>query len=560
MVQLISNKNMNTNINELNENINDNEDYSEIDIAILSTDLTIDDTVRKAAIQKFCSENPNDALEAINKLVGIYIFSRIKMLEKFIYDLCVNSTIQNNYKLILASGLCTSGLDIGYDAMNYICLNWGNDIPTPIKVESIFTLMEAEKYRGNALEYFISVINNQVIECDYRYKTILALEIREINNKDYFIKEACLAFLFNTQNMTKYRILSGQYLLQKCKEIDNQRVEQVLLDFALDIELDYNIRADSADVILRLGTDNNKKIARKVINDLGTSNSENKTIYGNSQNVHTGEIEKSVIDTLEFLHKQQQSNVNKYTFEGIKKEIDDLLKLEENKKNAEKIHIALNRIYMDRALYSTYNCTLMSIFIRIWSYIQLSNHKTEMIKRLLEELTETADTCSSGYISRLINCISGFDDENIGIRISWEDQIIANFIGRFNSRLERLYDEWSEGGKKNAMILSLITAKNQKLNINRIIKSNEPEKMIEYFLTKNTLEDCLDMFQEEILNDMSTDKPAVQKTCYLTFFRYTLADLRDELYNEFKEHITDGEFDIYMQKSVLKYETGEYFV
>ena len=175
MVQLISNKNMNTNINELNENINDNEDYSEIDIAILSTDLTIDDTVRKAAIQKFCSENPNDALEAINKLVGIYIFSRIKMLEKFIYDLCVNSTIQNNYKLILASGLCTSGLDIGYDAMNYICLNWGNDIPTPIKVESIFTLMEAEKYRGNALDYFISVINNQVIEVPKSFITFLAI-------------------------------------------------------------------------------------------------------------------------------------------------------------------------------------------------------------------------------------------------------------------------------------------------------------------------------------------------------------------------------------------------
>lgn len=566
MIQVISN-NMNTttttDISKLTDNNtpNDDNDYSDIDLSILSTDLTIDDSVRKNAIQKFCSENPNDALEAINKLVGMYIFSRIKILELFIYDLCINSTIQSGYKIILASGLCTGGIDIGYDAMNHICLNWGNDIPTPIKIESIFTLMEAEKYKDNALKYFIDIINNQYIECDYRYKSILALEIREINNKEYFISDACLSFLFNDKNMTKYKILAGQYLLQKCKISENIKVENTLLSFATDTLLDYNLRADSADVILRLGSDPSKKIARNVINELGTYNAENKTIYGNSQNVHTDEIEKSVIDTLEFLHKQQQSNINKYSFESIKKDIDTLLKLEENKKYTEKINISLNRIYLDRALYSKYNCTLMSIFIRIWAYIQSNvEHKEEMIKRLLEELYETADTCSSGYISRLINCISGFGDENIGIRISWEDQIIANFIGRFNSKLSKLHDEWTDGGKKNAMILSLITAKNQKININRIIKSNEPEKMIEYFLTKNKLIDCLDMFQEEILNDMSTDKPAIQKTCYLTFFRYTLADLRDELYNEFKEHISDGEFDIYMQKAVLKYETGEYFI
>ena len=52
-------------------------------------------------------------------------------------------------------------------------------------------------------------------------------------------------------------------------------------------------------------------------------------------------------------------------------------------------------------------------------------NEEEMRKRMLEELEEMSATCSTGFASRLINVISGFGEFNI--RISWEDQIIANF-------------------------------------------------------------------------------------------------------------------------------------
>ena len=100
----------------------------------------------------------------------------------------------------------------------------------------------------------------------------------------------------------------------------------------------------------------------------------------------------------------------------------------------EKIKIALNRILMDRALYSKYSSSLINIFMKIYSYITNCDDKEireQMFKRMLEELEEMSGTCSSGYATRLINIISGFG--NFNIRISWEDQIVSNFSGRLNA-------------------------------------------------------------------------------------------------------------------------------
>jgi len=126
-------------------------------------------------------------------------------------------------------------------------------------------------YKKQSLQYFCNIINNLKLDCDYRYKTVLSLENKEIPARVYFIKESALLFFKNQNNRTLYRILAGQYLIQKTK-IKGKELEQTeltLMGFAQDPDLDYNIRADAADVVLQLGSEENKKTAREIIMMLG---------------------------------------------------------------------------------------------------------------------------------------------------------------------------------------------------------------------------------------------------------------------------------------------------
>ena len=81
--------------------------------------------------------------------------------------------------------------------------------------------------------------------------------------------------------MAYYRILSAQYLLQKFNlaPIQHNSIQDQLLHFAQDEFLDYDRRADAADVLLRMGTDMYKYHARHVIMQLGNTNTKGKTIF-----------------------------------------------------------------------------------------------------------------------------------------------------------------------------------------------------------------------------------------------------------------------------------------
>jgi hypothetical protein len=130
----------------------------------------------------------------------------------------------------------------------------------------------------------------------------------------------------------------------------------------------------------------------------------------------------------------------------------------------------------------------------------------EMNKRLLEELFEMAGTCSSGFATRLINTISGFGD--FSVRISWKDQITANLSGRLNARIRDMDD------------LRL---------------------------------------QEKVLSEMTIESSRydVRKN-FLKFLRKHILEIRGELYEEFKNHISDADFDLYFRGAISMYETGQF--
>jgi hypothetical protein len=198
-----------------------------------------------------------------------------------------------------------------------------------------------------------------------------------------------------------------------------------------------------------------------------------------------------------------------------------------------------------------------------------------MKKRLLEELEEMSGTCSSGYATRLVNIISGFGEFNI--RISWEDQIIANFSGRLNAlvrsigsnssvfRKEKLNDVVLLWFSKNTELWNEIKEnleKESKLETDskldkKSIQVSIPE-IIEKFLSENReekIETCIEYFSECVLNEMAlSSSNHSERQNFLLFFRTYMSSIREELYTEFKDLVEDNDFDLYFRKAIMKYE------
>lgn len=551
-------------------------DTSQDSLSEIIMDFTLSIENRMDAINLFYKNFGEDnILEIINRLSTMYLFSGTKSLEKYLYEMSTQSNISSFLKLTCAKSLCLFNPEneIGYICIDKVCKNMTNNLPTPCQIEAICLLMCHKKFKTQSKNYLCTLIDNHTLDCDYRYKTILSIETKDIKNKEYFIKEASMTFFKNKKNRTLYRILAGQYMMQKHKITDKERnlIEQTIMAFAQDPDLDYNLRADSADVILRVGSEENQLTARKIIMMLGREeNSQNKTIFDNAQNVHVDEIEESVIDCLEFLTSINMKTISgtpgtpEITFEYVKKQIDIMLEKqnpenqqdEGNNKSPQqethndkvnKISVSLNRIYMDRALYSKYNCNLLYILLKVWTYLSSHDCEEEMRKRLLEELYEMSGTCSTGFAGRLINVISGFGDFNL--RISWKDQIVANFSGRLNYRAKNITDKTQED--KNFDMYCRENKEDCKHDtIRQEIVNSKKEKQ----LSKS---DQLENFQEKVLNElMISCNQFESRKHFLKFFRKNMLSIREELYEEFKDHITDTDFDLYFRSAISNYETS----
>ena len=551
-------------------------DRDQESLSELIVDLSLPIETRIQGIEMyFANFGQEESNEIINRLSMMYTMSGTKILEKYLYAMCMKCKISTFLKITAAKSLCyfNPERELGYKALDTVCKDM-EDVATPCQIEAVCLLMFHTTYKKQSLQYFCNIINNLKLDCDYRYKTILSLENKEIPARVYFIKESALLFFKNQNNRTLYRILAGQYLIQKTK-IKGKELEQTeltLMSFAQDPDLDYNLRADAADVVLQLGSEENKKTAREIIMMLGRQDGDVKTIFDNAQNVHVDEIEQSVLEALEFLSGISMKTLSgvpgtaQITFEYVKKQIEEELekskpkepkrktkKYKEEKKNydekEDKIKISLNRIYMDRALYSNYNCSLLHILLKIWTYLSTHESCEDMKNRLLEELIDMSGTCSSGFASRLVNVISGYGDFNL--TISWRDQIVANFTGRLNARARDIASE--EHIQKNGKLYNF-----RECNYIGCDVENDDHRSDDAQHKKKLL-NMLEKFQENVLEEMTVNSNefAARKN-FLKFFRKNMLGIRQELYEEFKEHIPDTDFDLYFRAAIATYETGGY--
>jgi len=150
------------------------------------------------------------------------------------------------------------------------------------------------------------------------------------------------------------------------------------------------------------------------------------TIYDDPENIHNNQINKSITDSLYRLMEETQIMTNEKTMREI---IRDPI-LTQSVKNA------IVEYSQNSDVHSALNVTFMETLGIIWQIIK-RNKQADEIKRILnQEIQDSIEYCFTGVLSRLINCLNGFD-ERIEVRIS-DLQEIANLIIVIRRKYDKL--------------------------------------------------------------------------------------------------------------------------
>ena len=215
---------------------------------------------------------------------------------------------------------------------------------------------------------------------------------------------------------------------------DIEGVQHFLLTISKDKDTQINYRAECADILDRTGYGSYKKYGREIIEELGSlyTENKNKTIYTNLQNVHDESITEKIIDTLKYLMSTVIVPFERNTGEIYER----IVYLTENDTRKDKIISSFQRILIDTAKYE--GLCISDILLLVWEKICSSSNKTELESRLLDELFEMTDTCSSGHLTRIMNILSGFFDDIQPVKISYKEQLRTNVFARYTSAIRTL--------------------------------------------------------------------------------------------------------------------------
>lgn len=383
-------------------------------------------------------------------------------LVKLLSQICCSSMVDPHERSMTATTLYNHAyLNLCYSSFESIALD--KSVLASYRVEACRYLFgsDDEENITKARACLLDIIRDYDLESEYRYniigsfisKTGISTYLNTMKIKvpydEEFVYSLQIVFFNDNVNGIRERILSGQHILDmSCSSLEEKTmIGEFLLSTASNSSYEENIRADAADVVLRLGSKDQIEKARNIITSLGYSGLNGKknlidrvkTIYTNSQNVHDENITDSVAKFIEKMITTSTS-ANK-PFHEIQNEIARLVKIK-NPKGAEKYAAmkALNRVNIDTATFTKYKITISDILGHVWARIQeyKGDIKETLENRLVEELIEMGDTCSSGHSARFVNILATVDAD---LKISYESQIIANISGRMNARINALVDE-----------------------------------------------------------------------------------------------------------------------
>ena len=380
----------------------------------------------------------------------------------------------------------------GFDVMHEICSTENLDqLPKESHAKYLICLVNTNRF-PDAEEMLFDLCNDPKIQVLFRYETLLSLKHMITKNRGTLTRGMWI-FVMNGSNCIRYRILACQALLTQCglPSEDRVRVEQILFEIARNTDNDENTRADALDII-QLHTSSNETAveANKMLTELGGG----ATVYENKQNAHTVSVVASALESIALLYEYTKSQ----TLPAFDDVVADITRLAdaESERTGTIVRSVINRIRIDRSDLNAAITSLRELLCNIYLYISNHPKRTNLERILIQEMVDTDGTCATGYAERLINTLSGFGE--FKVTISWEDQIRANIHARLNAKL-----------------------------------ISEPDR-------------------DTILTQM-VDRNIADRTTFLTFFMQQFPSIREDMYMEFSDHMTDTDWELYVQKAVVSY-------
>jgi hypothetical protein len=456
--------------------------------------------------------------ETIKRFMDIYRLSKVKKLEKFLIHVCIfdrhiDLYLKQEILFILMDKLTLKNskqIQRAYSNVLYIILQkafkykecWYmleealNLFKTNFKEEISLTLLK--NITTLSFKHF-SPLNS------YNETFKLVFSLMSIFKAEEIFVRICIFIYHNFKD--KLMIKSNLLLLQILFQHENIFMDDLFL-IINDNNIELNLKLEACDILYLKGSENVKnkvqKILERILPDVEYTN--------NSENVHLKSVVASVDKTIDSILKSNKG----------KKAPCDLHKILISKlcgsnhttssnhtgsdcnSKADKIKSSLNRIFNYNFLkFSKHKITLKEIIENVWLKIEDCEFKNELYLRLEEELIDMNDTCSQGYVTRLINIFSGFDLSGCGITISYEDEIFAIFSNKINQ---------------------LVSTAPQPL---------KEQLLEELMVPSNDYENRLNLIR---------------------FLRPYLPSVWNEIFEMFKDHLTITDLDLYCRKVTMRYE------
>jgi Leucine-rich repeat (LRR) protein len=167
-------------------------------------------------------------------------------------------------------------------------------------------------------------------------------------------------------------------------------------------------------------------------------------IYQDPQSVHNSKIQESFRKTVEKLSQRKPKLTENQTLEEI---LTSKLNLES--KNA------LIEYCQDKQTHFTLELTFMELLIFVWDRIRCHPSKEEILKVLDSELQDAICKCPTGRVTRLVNCLNGFDPEVV-LEISENEQISYLYdIAKKSEDPKKMFIEMMQERKYNQSVIDL---------------------------------------------------------------------------------------------------------
>lgn len=437
--------------------------------------------------------------ETVKRLMDIYRLSGIKKLEKFFSQICIFDNGQIDLYLkqemlyILSSKRTTNKIKLAFSNVLFLMVkNAFNYKEIWLMLEETLILYN-NVFKDNTIQNLIRNIISVGLKSNTPFEKIFSF-IKNFKGELYFMDLCTFLFLFLRK--VKIEVKNNLVLLEILFDQENEFMVD-LFHIIEDESNELGIKLEACDILYLKGSENIKTKVQTILKNILP----NLAYANNPENVHLSSVAISVDKTLtSLLDKNKGKKAPSALFEILLEKFHDNIKIKG----------ALNRIFNYSFLkFSKYQLTMREIMEQVYICMVecYQDLQTQLFFRLGEELTEMYDApCSQGYVARLINVFSGFEVDgsfNLGISMSFEDEIYAIFSSKINS-----------------MVMNAPLPLKDKLLVELMVPTNDYENRLNL----------------------------------IRYLRPYLPKIWNEIFEIYKDDLTITDLDLYCRKVTMRYE------